>query len=107
MQKYKIKYLTWQNREPNNNQGIGTCQTVENATQSEIRTIKGSTEKQNIFSTFHLPFTRKKPGLMEKLAGELDAGQVLTYLCEITFTIALTVGACKGAQSLTGRALGL
>ena len=76
MQKYKIKYLTWQNREPNNNQGIGTCQTVENATQSEIRTIKGSTEKQNIFSTFHLPFTRKKPGLMEKLAGELDAGQI-------------------------------
>ncbi len=64
------------NQEPNNNQGIGTCQAVANAAQSEIRTIKGSTEKQNIFSTFHLPFTRKKPDLMEKLAGELDAGQI-------------------------------
>ena len=64
------------NQEPNNNQGIGTCQAVANAAQSEIRTIKGSMEKQNIFNTFHLPFTRKKPGLMEKLAGELDAGQI-------------------------------
>ena len=36
----------------------------------------GSRERQNIFSNFHLPFTRKKPGLMEKLAGELDAGQI-------------------------------
>ena len=63
-------------QEPNNNQGIGTRQAVANAAQSEIRTIKESTEKQNIFSTFHLPFTRKKPCLMEKLAGELDAGQI-------------------------------
>ena len=32
--------------------------------------------KQNIFNSFRFPFTRKKPGLMEKLAGELDAGQI-------------------------------
>ncbi len=31
----------------------------------------------------------------------------LIYLCEMTFTIALTVGSVKGAQSLTSRALGL
>lgn len=36
-----------------------------------------------------------------------DWAQVLIYLCEITFTIALTVGACKGAQGLTSKALGL
>lgn len=33
--------------------------------------------------------------------------QTLIYLCEMTFTIALTVGTVKGAQSLTSKALGL
>ena len=33
--------------------------------------------------------------------------KTLIYLCEMTFTIALTVGSVKGAQSLTGKALGL
>lgn len=33
--------------------------------------------------------------------------QTLIYLCEMTFTIALTVGSVKGAQNLTGKALGL
>ena len=28
------------------------------------------------FSSFSFPFIRKKPGLLEKLAGELDAGQI-------------------------------
>lgn len=46
-------------------------------------------------------------GLPSFTGGYADWVQVLIYLCEITFTIALTVGACKGAQSLTGRALGL
>ncbi len=46
-------------------------------------------------------------GLPSFTGGYADWAQVLIYLCEITFTIALTVGACKGAQSLTGRALGL
>lgn len=36
-----------------------------------------------------------------------DWAKVLIYLCEMTFTIALTVGSVKGAQSLTGKALGL
>lgn len=31
----------------------------------------------------------------------------LIYLCEMTFTVALTVGSVKGAQSLTSKALGL
>ncbi len=33
--------------------------------------------------------------------------QTLLYLCEMTFTIAMTVGAVKGAQSLTSKAFGL
>ena len=36
-----------------------------------------------------------------------DWAQTLIYLCEMTFTIALTVGSVKGAQSLTNKALGL
>ena len=36
-----------------------------------------------------------------------DWAKTLIYLCEMTFTIALTAGSVKGAQSLTSRALGL
>jgi len=36
-----------------------------------------------------------------------DWAKTLIYLCELTFTIALTVGSVKGAQNLTSRALGL
>jgi len=36
-----------------------------------------------------------------------DWAKTLIYLCEMTFTIALTVGSVKGAQSLTSRTLGL
>lgn len=36
-----------------------------------------------------------------------DWTQTLIYLCEMTFTIALTVGTVKGAQNLTSRALGV
>ncbi len=36
-----------------------------------------------------------------------DWAKTLIYLCEMTFTIAMTVGSVKGAQSLTGKAFGL
>lgn len=36
-----------------------------------------------------------------------DWAKTLIYLCEMTFSIALTVGSVKGAQSLTSKALGL
>ena len=36
-----------------------------------------------------------------------DWAQTLIYLCEMTFTVALTVGSVKGAQTLTGKAFGL
>lgn len=36
-----------------------------------------------------------------------DWAKTLIYLCEMTFTIAMTVGSVKGAQSLTSKAFGL
>ena len=36
-----------------------------------------------------------------------DWAKTLIYLCEMTFTIVLTVGSVKGAQTLTNKALGL
>ena len=36
-----------------------------------------------------------------------DWTKALMYMCELTFSVAMTVGAVKGAQSLTGKALGL
>ncbi len=66
-----------QNQEINNGQRMEACQPTANISQPGASTVNNkSGMKQNIFSTFHLPFTRKKPGLMEKLAGELDAGQI-------------------------------
>ena len=65
------------NQEADSNYGIKASQAVRNADYPEVRTGKsGSREKQNIFRFFRFPFTRKKPCLMEKLAGELDAGQI-------------------------------
>ena len=36
-----------------------------------------------------------------------DWAHTLIYLCEMTFTIAMTVGSVKGAQTLTSKAFGL
>lgn len=46
-------------------------------------------------------------GLPEFTSDYADWAKTLIYLCEMTFTIALTVGSVKGAQSLTGKAFGL
>ena len=46
-------------------------------------------------------------GLPSFTGNYADWAKTLIYLCEITFTIALTVGSVKGAQSLTSKALGL
>lgn len=46
-------------------------------------------------------------GLPSFTGNYADWAKTLIYLCEMTFTIALTVGSVKGAQSLTSRALGL
>lgn len=46
-------------------------------------------------------------GLPAFIGSYADWAKTLIYLCEMTFTIALTVGSVKGAQSLTSKALGL
>ena len=46
-------------------------------------------------------------GLPEFTADIATWTKALFYVCEMTFTIALTVGSIKGAQSLTSKALGL
>ena len=46
-------------------------------------------------------------GLPSFTGSYADWTKTLIYLCEMTFTIALTVGSVKGAQSLTSKALGL
>ena len=65
------------NQEINNGKRMEACRSSANIGQPGVSTVKNESGiKQNIFSSFHIPFTRKKPGLMEKLAGELDAGQI-------------------------------
>lgn len=46
-------------------------------------------------------------GLPTFTGGYADWAKTLIYLCEMTFTAALTVGSVKGAQSLTSKVLGL
>ena len=46
-------------------------------------------------------------GLPEFTGSYAEWAQTLIYLCEMTFTIAMTVGSVKGAQSLTSKAFGL
>lgn len=45
--------------------------------QGQSKDVSAKSEKQSRFlHSFSFPFNRKKPGLLEKLAGELDAGQI-------------------------------
>ena len=46
-------------------------------------------------------------GLPAFTGGYADWTKTLIYLCEMTFSIALTVGCVKGAQSLTSKVFGL
>lgn len=46
-------------------------------------------------------------GLPSFTGNYADWTQTLIYLCEMTFTIALTVGSVKGAQTLTSKVFGL
>ena len=46
-------------------------------------------------------------GLPSFTGNYTDWAKTLIYLCELTFTVAMTVGPVKGAQSLTSKALGL
>ncbi len=47
---------------------------IEASHQPKIKAAECGNRKK--ISLFHVPFSRKKPDLLEKLAGELDAGQI-------------------------------
>ena len=50
---------------------------IKNCQKQEAGVSGAGTGKQAGFlSSFSFPFSRRKPGLLEKLAGELDAGQI-------------------------------
>ena len=52
-------------------------QAVKRSRRQEVRGKGTQTRKQKGFSaSFRFPFIRKKPDLLAKLAGELDAGQI-------------------------------
>ena len=46
-------------------------------------------------------------GLPSFTGSYADWAQTLIYLCEMTFTVAMTVGSVKGAQTLTSKVFGL
>ena len=82
LQEKQIRYIqenknVQRNQEINSGQRMGASRSTVYIGQTGVSTVKNESRmKQNFFYSFHLPFTRKKPGLMEKLAGELDAGQI-------------------------------
>lgn len=60
-----------------NSQQAKTVSEIRRDRQEEVAVMGMESQKpSNHFPSIRLPFIRKKPGLLEKLAGELDAGQI-------------------------------
>lgn len=60
-----------------NSQQAKTVSEIRRDRQEEVAVMGTESQKpSNHFPSIRLPFIRKKPGLLEKLAGELDAGQI-------------------------------
>lgn len=60
-----------------NSQQAKNVSEIRRNRQEEVAVMgKESQKPSNHFNSIRLPFIRKKPGLLEKLAGELDAGQI-------------------------------
>ena len=79
----KEKQKAWEGRDAQERQRIsnspemGNCQAVKRSRGQEGRGKGTQTGKQKGFSaSFRFLFIRKKPDLLAKLAGELDAGQI-------------------------------
>lgn len=65
------------NRQITTSPDIRNCQTMQNRQKQENEGIGTKNGKQSRFlSLFRFPFASKKPDLLKKLAGELDAGQI-------------------------------
>lgn len=66
-----------QKSQERNQPDIRSIQQEKADCQRQNKPAERKAEKQlKSFDSFQFPFIRKKPGLLEKLAGELDAGQI-------------------------------
>lgn len=66
-----------ESRRAGNSQQAKTVSEIRRDRQEEVAVMGMESQKpSNHFPSIRLPFIRKKPGLLEKLAGELDAGQI-------------------------------
>ncbi len=60
-----------------NSQQAKTVSKIRRDRQEEVAVMETESQKpSNHFPSIRFPFIRKKPGLLEKLAGELEAGQI-------------------------------
>ncbi len=64
-----------QNQKADDSLALKEYQAINSSQRMECRENRME-KRTGLLSAFNFPFTRKKPGLMEKLAGELDAGQI-------------------------------
>lgn len=73
----KEKQAAWERQRIGNSPEMGNRQAVKRSRGQEGRGKGAETGKQKGFSaSFRFPFICKKPDLLAKLAGELDAGQI-------------------------------
>ena len=71
------KQAAWENRIIQEKQQINNSSEMKECRRQEAGAKERENKKQSSFlAPFNFPFARKKPGLLEKLAGELDAGQI-------------------------------
>ena len=71
------KQAAWENRNIQEKQQLNNSPEIRECRRQEAGAGKRENKGQTSFlAPFNFPFARKKPGLLEKLAGELDAGQI-------------------------------
>lgn len=71
------KQAAWGNRSIQGKQQLNSRPEMKECRKQEAGAKERENKKQTSFLVpFNFPFARKKPGLLEKLAGELDAGQI-------------------------------
>ena len=71
------KQAAWGNRNIQEKQQLNSRPEMKECRRQEAGAKERENKKQTSFlAPFNFPFVRKKPGLLEKLAGELDAGQI-------------------------------
>lgn len=70
------KQAAWENRNIQEKQQLNNSPEMKECWKQEAG-AKENKKQVSFLAPFNFPFARKKPGLLEKLAGELDAGQIV------------------------------